>query len=281
MKWELIIGTIGIIITIILVVIFVGSYNNQQRDLLGNSVATTNTNTTNILLNSTNASRLTEAVVAQHASASDCWIIVQGSVYAVSNYLSKHPGGRDMIIPYCGKDATAAFATKGGQGQHSNEAEQLLSNYLVGALNSSVTQEIVNTNTNSTTSPTTVTNTSTMPTNSASSIQLDSATVAKHSIASDCWIIINSGVYAVTNYLNAHPGGRAIIIPYCGKDATTAFATQGGKGQHSTFASQQLAAYKLGTLNSNVTPQTISQTTNTSPSTTTNSGREDNEQEDD
>jgi hypothetical protein len=35
-----------------------------------------------------------------------------------------------------------------------------------------------------------------------------------------CWVIIKGEVYDVTNFLDHHPGGAAIILKYAGKDAT-------------------------------------------------------------
>lgn len=75
------------------------------------------------------------------------------------------------------------------------------------------------------------------------------AQVATHSKASDCWLIISSKVYNITNFLDQHPGGTDVILPYCGKDATKAFDTQGGRRNgHSSSARQQLAEFQVGTL---------------------------------
>ena len=47
--------------------------------------------------------------VAQHNSASDCWIIIRDKVYNVTEFLDEHPGGKKAILLYAGKDATQEF----------------------------------------------------------------------------------------------------------------------------------------------------------------------------
>jgi cytochrome b involved in lipid metabolism len=70
--------------------------------------------------------------VAAHASRADCWIVVSGKVYAVSSYISMHPGGSNAILNYCGQDATTGFSTRGGTGTHSSTARSILGGFLVG-----------------------------------------------------------------------------------------------------------------------------------------------------
>ena len=70
--------------------------------------------------------------------------------------------------------------------------------------------------------------------------------ISKHNTANDCWIIVNSKVYNVTDYINLHPGGPGAITRYCGNDATDAFNTKGGRGSHSSFAVSQLESLLLG-----------------------------------
>lgn len=47
--------------------------------------------------------------------------------------------------------------------------------------------------------------------------------VEKHCTKDDCWIIVDNEVYDLTKFLAVHPGGRGVILPYAGKDATEAF----------------------------------------------------------
>jgi hypothetical protein len=52
--------------------------------------------------------------VAMHSTAEDCWTIVDGSVYDVTPFVSRHPGGLAAISTLCGGDGTADFGGKHG-----------------------------------------------------------------------------------------------------------------------------------------------------------------------
>ncbi|KAK0208354.1 hypothetical protein DFS33DRAFT_1371792 [Desarmillaria ectypa] len=47
--------------------------------------------------------------VAEHNTASSCWVIIKDSVYDVTDFLSEHPGGAQIVLKYAGKDATLAY----------------------------------------------------------------------------------------------------------------------------------------------------------------------------
>lgn len=73
----------------------------------------------------------TLADVAQHATQSDCWMVLNSNkVYDVTSYLGAHPAGANVMLPYCGQDGTQAFASVG----HSSSAVRLEANYLIGNL---------------------------------------------------------------------------------------------------------------------------------------------------
>ena len=39
----------------------------------------------------------------QHTTEKDCWLIIGGKVYNVTDFLDEHPGGFDIIISATGK----------------------------------------------------------------------------------------------------------------------------------------------------------------------------------
>lgn len=69
--------------------------------------------------------------VKQHATAADCWTVVNGKVYNVTTWEDQHPGGADRIIAMCGKDATSAFLDQHGSQKRPNED---LSQFQIGTL---------------------------------------------------------------------------------------------------------------------------------------------------
>ena len=47
--------------------------------------------------------------VAQHNKEKDCWVVVNGEVLDVTGFMKDHPGGKQAILLFAGKDATAEF----------------------------------------------------------------------------------------------------------------------------------------------------------------------------
>lgn len=82
---------------------------------------------------------LSTAEVSTHSTSSNCWLIISNNVYNVTNYLVAHPGGISAITPYCGKESTQAFQTRGGRGSnHSSSAYSQLGSYLIGSIGSTI-----------------------------------------------------------------------------------------------------------------------------------------------
>jgi len=73
--------------------------------------------------------------VAQHNSAQDCWIVVQGKVYNVTTIPCHGGGASTLILESCGTDATKLWETKPvTEEPHSQSAQDILDNYYIGDL---------------------------------------------------------------------------------------------------------------------------------------------------
>ena len=93
----------------------------------------------------------------------------------------------------------------------------------------------------STTAPTATASTTPPATSGAITI----SDVQQHSTGTDCWSVVDAGVYDLTAWIPQHPGGPQVIEAMCGKDASAAF-----RNQHSSQGEPNavLAAFRIGTL---------------------------------
>ena len=96
-------------------------------------------------------------------------------------------------------------------------------------------------------------------------VTLSKTEIKKHNGSNDCWLMVNGGVYNVSNYLRFHPGGRFVIAPFCGKDATIAFNTRGGNSRHSPRATALLSLYMIGEVGGKTTDALIAKTAQQEP----------------
>lgn len=69
--------------------------------------------------------------MAKHGTASSCWTAIDGNVYDVTDWITRHPGGQRPILGLCGKDGSSAFDNQhGGQSRPAAELKQ----FLIGTL---------------------------------------------------------------------------------------------------------------------------------------------------
>lgn len=74
------------------------------------------------------------------------------------------------------------------------------------------------------------------------------AELARHDKAKDCWMAIDGSVYDISAYVPQHPSDPAVILPWCGKEATQAYHTKTKGRPHSPYADQLLPKYRIGRL---------------------------------
>jgi cytochrome b involved in lipid metabolism len=77
----------------------------------------------------TTESTISLSEVALHATTDDCWSVVNGNVYDLTQWINEHPGGSSPIESMCGVDASTMFNNQhNGQG----EPEAALANFQIG-----------------------------------------------------------------------------------------------------------------------------------------------------
>ena len=77
----------------------------------------------------------TSAQVASHGAVGSCWTVVNSSVYNVTSWIARHPGGGRAIVAMCGANATAAFASRHGS---ATSAATTLRAFRIGAWDKTV-----------------------------------------------------------------------------------------------------------------------------------------------
>jgi cytochrome b involved in lipid metabolism len=73
----------------------------------------------------------TMAEVQTHNSASNCWTVISGVVYDLTQWIPQHPGGEAAIESICGIDGTAAFRAQHGTAQRQAD---ILTTFRVGTI---------------------------------------------------------------------------------------------------------------------------------------------------
>jgi len=71
--------------------------------------------------------------VKKHNFITDLWVVIEGKVYDVSEFVEEHPGGDGPLMEQAGKDATDAFIDVG----HSEGALEQLGDYVIGVVDQS------------------------------------------------------------------------------------------------------------------------------------------------
>lgn len=79
--------------------------------------------------------------VATHSSKTDCWTVISGKVYDLTDFVNRHPGGNE-VVRACGIDATTLFTSRttedgqpvGSGTPHSQVAQEQLAELKIGTI---------------------------------------------------------------------------------------------------------------------------------------------------
>lgn len=78
--------------------------------------------------------------VSKHNNHKDCWVIIHGKVYDLTDFLEDHPGGDEALVASTGKNATDDFDDVG----HSDNAKSIMGEYCIGVIDPSTMPSKVN-----------------------------------------------------------------------------------------------------------------------------------------
>uniref|UniRef100_A0A7S4EFL6 Cytochrome b5 heme-binding domain-containing protein n=1 Tax=Pseudo-nitzschia australis TaxID=44445 RepID=A0A7S4EFL6_9STRA len=151
------------------------------------------------------ADRFDKVATSTESIPEPCIFTINGVKHNMTAWASAHPGGKSILMKFHGKDATKAFAAAG----HSQHAFDMLNEFAMKE------EPSVETN----------------PSTSKSSDRFDQIATSTESISEPCIVTINGVKHNMTAWANAHPGGKAVLMKFHGKDATKAFAAA-GHSQH-------------------------------------------------
>lgn len=188
--------------------------------------------------------------ISKHNTDADCWVVVNGKVYDVTDFVDEHPGSFAPILTAAGKDATKAFVEK----PHSKRAYTMLEKFYKGKLDPSAAE------------PSVVTSKSqakpkeeeTVKDRKVASKELQ---VRKHKITfsefvthnkkDNLWILVHGKVYDVTDF-KSHPGSFDKLLQNSAKDASSEFDRVG----HKAGSIKMMEKYYIGEID----PDTVEKT---------------------
>lgn len=74
------------------------------------------------------------AELAEHNDAESCWKAIHGRVFDITEYVPHHPTDEEVLLEWCGREASEGWDNKRPGVAHSPRAEARLEPYLVGRL---------------------------------------------------------------------------------------------------------------------------------------------------
>lgn len=112
-----------------------GTFTFDNQETLSNNTENNTQNDSQEKDSSTaDGSAYSWSEVRSHQEPADCWVVIDGVVYDMSNFSTVHPGGQSPIEQSCGTDATELFSNRNGRGSHPSSSQQELSKRKIGII---------------------------------------------------------------------------------------------------------------------------------------------------
>jgi cytochrome b involved in lipid metabolism len=196
---------------------------------------------------------ITMSELALHSTPDDCWVVLHGDVYDLTNYARRHPGGASIITQLAGIDGAQEYARF-----HSESLLRSVQGDKIGPLtlmDNAAGTSAGNTNnnngaTNNNGTPEDTNNAPTVLCDAAEPDCISMAELQSHNSQSDCWVALHGDVYDLTSYANRHPGGARVVTNLAGTDGTSEYRRFHSQGLLSSLSSDTL----VGRLQTYVTP---------------------------
>ena len=83
--------------------------------------------------------QITAQYIKEHVNDSTCILVINNNVYNVTNYLTRHPGGKQILMQMNGSDATQEFTNI----QHSDGAKKILEEYKIGTITTNEKSKLI------------------------------------------------------------------------------------------------------------------------------------------
>lgn len=157
------------------------------------------------------------AEVEKHLLQTDCWALIGGNVYDLTEYLQTQGDKAGLTVSLCGKNATKFWGKK---------SLTPIKRYVLGELLGTAS------------APATV---------KPKTWKLYTLReIKKHSTASNCWTIVNGNVFRITSWLSTRSDKAALVKGLCGKTGSKTFNAR-IKGN----ADKVWSTFKVGKQNKN------------------------------
>ena len=119
------------VILVLGVITLLGAGCNASQDNVDTSAGDQSNANTSTQTESDSAKTISMTEVQSANNEQKCWTVIEGSVYDLTDWAAKHPGGKQNILKLCGTDGTSFFNGKhGGQPQPVSTLE----GYKIGTL---------------------------------------------------------------------------------------------------------------------------------------------------